>query len=282
MTETPENWTNWDKDTPPTKGAYLAADGWRIPLKGTAPSKELSELIVAIKDDGAVDVDLADIVLVEFDSDTYIAGDTIQVNVHYNELVDVTTGATLDLTTTGTSSTIELTAVEQTGVNIVEFTGTIPTETGDITIGAQTITGTIADSSDATSSDLTISAGNVTDAGTISIVLAEVTDVQFDEAAYAQADPITVTVTYDEEVSISAAGEITISSTGASGAFVLTAAAQTGTAIDFTGTVPSEAGTLSIGTQEIAATVVTVADGEPVDLTVSSALGTAAGTRVIS
>ena len=53
----------------------------------------------------------------------------------------------------------------QTGVNKVEFTFTVPSRTHTLSIGAQTISGTIVDATGGAFSDKGIVAGDVIDAG---------------------------------------------------------------------------------------------------------------------
>jgi hypothetical protein len=164
-----------DLETPPVEGAFLAEDGWRLPLKGTDPADGLSELIVAVGQSPSpattVDATEANVDVVAFlpksDGSDYEQGDTLRVAVYYNEKVDVTVGATINVTSTGTD--FLATAAAQTDTNEVIFEGVIPAETADLSILAQSIIGTIVDTSDATASDLAISADAAAAAETISI-----------------------------------------------------------------------------------------------------------------
>ena len=90
--------------------------------------------------------------------------DTGKVVVVYNENVNVTNGATLTVTATGGSNPTA-TAAAQTGVNKAEFTFTVPSRTHTLSIGAQTISGTIVDATGGAASDKGIVAGDVIDAG---------------------------------------------------------------------------------------------------------------------
>ena len=105
----------------------------------------------------------ATISAVHFDATTYAQGDTGKVVVVYNENVNVTNGATLTVGATG-GSDATATAPAQTGVNKVEFTFTVPSRTHTLSIGAQTISGTIVDATGG-ADDKGIVAGDVIDAG---------------------------------------------------------------------------------------------------------------------
>ena len=79
-------------------------------------------------------------------------------------VIDVTNGATLTVTASGTSNPTA-TAAAQTGTNRVEFTFTVPNAATTLSIGAQTISGTIKDAGTNTASDKAFVAGDVIGAG---------------------------------------------------------------------------------------------------------------------
>lgn len=166
-----EDWTNWDNETPPVEGAFLTDRGWEIPLKGTDPADGLTEVIVALRGVASGVAAAANIVVVGFvpTEPAHVQGDPLQVKVVFNENVDVTAGATITITTTGVSGTIVATAAAQLDTNEVIFDAVIPLETGDLSIAAQTLTGTIVDDTDATPSDLTVSAPVAAGAAILSI-----------------------------------------------------------------------------------------------------------------
>ena len=107
----------------------------------------------------------ADITAVFFEESTYAAAATGTVVVIYNELVDVTNGATLVVTNTTDSASITATAAAQTDVNRVEFTFTCAAASKVHTIGAQTISGTIVDANTSTASDKVFVLGDTIGAG---------------------------------------------------------------------------------------------------------------------
>jgi len=106
----------------------------------------------------------ATIVGVYFKASTYDQGDTGTVVVNYNEEVTVTSGATLVVTGSVTGS-VTATAATQTGVQQAEFTFTVPSATETLSIGAQTISGTIVDLGTSDASDKVFVAGDVKGAG---------------------------------------------------------------------------------------------------------------------
>jgi len=126
------------------------------------------EVIVAIGGlGGAGATDLlgnATIAGVYFKTTTLAQGATGTVVVNYNEEVTVTNGATL-VVTGSVGGSITATAAAQTGVQQAEFTFTVPATTQTLSIGAQTISGTIVDVGTATASDKVFVAGDVQGAG---------------------------------------------------------------------------------------------------------------------
>jgi len=124
----------------------------------------LEEVLVAIGGlGGAGATDLlgnATIAGVYFKTATLAQGATGTVVVNYNEEVTVTNGATL-VVTGSVGGNITATAAGQTGVQQAEFTFTVPATTQTLSIGAQTISGTIVDVGTATASDKVFVAGDV-------------------------------------------------------------------------------------------------------------------------
>lgn len=140
------------------------AEGWV--LKKTVGSRNLEEVLVAVGSNTNLNVALAEATIdaVFFTASSYDQGDSASVTVVYNENVDVTVGATLVVTGSVTGS-ITATAAAQTGVNKAVFAFTVPSQTESLSIGAQTISGTIVDSVGGAASDKTIGAGDIIDAG---------------------------------------------------------------------------------------------------------------------
>lgn len=107
----------------------------------------------------------ADITSVYFEKAGYAGGATGTVVVIYNELVDVSSGATLVVRNTTDGANITATAAEQTSTNRVKFTFTAAATGKAHAIQAQTISGTILDAGTATPSDKEFVAGDVSGAG---------------------------------------------------------------------------------------------------------------------
>ena len=139
---------------------FATSSGWVLRHYKTAAKTEYwDEILVAVDGVGGAGgrgtntLGNADITAVFFEESTYAAAATGTVVVIYNELFDVTNGATLVVTITTDSASITATAAAQTGVNRVEFTFTCAAASKVHTIGAQTISGTIVDSGTSTASD---------------------------------------------------------------------------------------------------------------------------------
>ena len=151
---------------------FATADGWVLRhYKNAAKTKFWDEILVSV--DGLVGAGSrgtntlggADITAVFFEETGYAGGATGSVVVIYNEQVNVTNGATLVVTNTTDSANITATAAAQTGVNRVEFTFTAAATGKAHSIGAQTISGTIVDSTGGATSDKVFVAGDVVGAG---------------------------------------------------------------------------------------------------------------------
>lgn len=152
----------WSLNRPPKfknpKGKELVATkrGWTDPDSG--------EVLVAISNLTSK-AGGADVLSLAFDEASYSQGQAVEVIVHFNEKVDVTPGATIEASWDGTSGNFTLTAGAHNGVFDVVFAGTIPSETGTLSIAAQSIIGTIVDDENATPANLAISASAALAAG---------------------------------------------------------------------------------------------------------------------
>ena len=151
---------------------FATANGWVLRhYKNAGKTAYWDEILVSV--DGLVGAGgrgtdtlaAADITAVFFEESTYAAAATGTVVVIYNELVDVTNGATLVVTNTTDSASITATAAAQTGTNRVEFTFTCAAASKVHTIGAQTISGTIKDAGTNTASDKVFVLGDTIGAG---------------------------------------------------------------------------------------------------------------------
>lgn len=153
----------WTKDTPPVffKNAVQTKAGWVNPDTG--------EILVAISDltskSGA-----ANIIKCAFESAVLQQLDPLNVIVRFAERVDVTAGATIDVTSTGSSGIITLTAAAQLGVYDVLFEGTVPPEPAVLAIPAQSLVGTIQDDDGGAPAELAISGTVAAAAGSRTVV----------------------------------------------------------------------------------------------------------------
>lgn len=147
-------------------------EGWV--LKKSVGSRELEEVLVAVGSKTVLSTDLgnADITGVYFEASSYAQGDSANVIVVYNENVDVTNGATLTVGATG-GSDVTATAAAHDGKNKISFAFTVPSRTCDLSIAAQTISGTIVDDGTSTASDKAFVAGDLlgaTGTGTYAVI----------------------------------------------------------------------------------------------------------------
>ena len=151
---------------------FATAEGWVLRhYKNAAKTEYWDEVLVAV--DGLVGaggrgtdtLGNAVITAVFFEETGYEGGATGTVVVIYNEQVNVTNGATLVVRNTTDSANITATAAAQTGVNRVEFTFTAAATGKAHAIQAQTISGTIVDSTGGATSDKAFVAGDVVGAG---------------------------------------------------------------------------------------------------------------------
>ena len=138
--------------------------GWepQIPVG----SRTRTETLVAVGSQTNLSTALAEATIsaVHFDATSYDQGDAGKVIVVYNEQVDVTNGATLVVGATG-GSDATATAAAHDGKNKIEFAFTVPSRTCTLSIGAQSISGTIVDDVGGATADKAIAAGDVIDAG---------------------------------------------------------------------------------------------------------------------
>ena len=162
--ESKPKWTTDGNKTADKQNVFATEQGWVMRHYTNADkSTHYDEILCALS---GLPTALSDatITSVHFDKKTYARAATGSVIVVYNELVDVTNGATLTVTASGTSDPTA-TAAAQTGTNRVVFTFTVPSATTTLSIGAQTISGTIKDAGTNVASDKVFAAGDVIGAG---------------------------------------------------------------------------------------------------------------------
>ena len=150
---------------------FATSEGWVLRhYKKVDRSEYWDEVLVSV--DGMVGAGSrgtdtlaeADITAVFFKQSSFAQADTGTVVVSYNELVNVTAGATLDVT--GSSSgAITATYARGTGTNRVEFDFTVPSATQDLSLAAGSITGTIVDTIGGATSDKAFATGNIVGPG---------------------------------------------------------------------------------------------------------------------
>ena len=138
--------------------------GWE--LQKTVGSRTQTETLVAVGSQTNLLTTLAEATIdaVYFTASSYDQGDSASVTVVYNENVNVTNGATL-VVTGSTTGNVTATAAAQSAVNQAVFTFTVPSQTETLSIGAQTISGTIVDATGGAASDKVVVAGDVVGAG---------------------------------------------------------------------------------------------------------------------
>lgn len=119
---------------------------------------------------------------------------------------------------------------------------------------------------------------------------ADVVSVRFGSTSYAQGDPLSVIVVFNEVVNVVAGATLEVSSTGVSGNFNLHAAAQSGSEIVFDKqsdnltqeVVPSETAELGLAGQSIVGTITDSVGGGASNLVISGQQATEAGTRNVA
>lgn len=110
----------------------------------------------------------ATIVSVHFVGTEYAQGDTLQVAVNYNEEVDVTGTPRLNIASTGSTNPVVASYASGTGSARLVFAVTMPSETANISLAAQTIdlnSGTIRDKGTTTAADLAFATGDIVGPG---------------------------------------------------------------------------------------------------------------------
>ena len=151
---------------------FATAQGWVLRhYKNTTKTEYWDEVLCSV--DGLVGAGSrgtdtlggADITGVYFERTGYAGGATGTVIVIYNELVNVTNGATLVVRNTTDGANITATAAAQTSTNRVKFTFTAAATGKAHAIQAQTISGTIVDTVGGAVSDKIFVAGDVAGAG---------------------------------------------------------------------------------------------------------------------
>lgn len=161
----------WDYDNPPVfknpkgKECVRTERGWEDPDTG--------EVLVAISN-LATKGGASLISSVSFGAAEYAQGEPISVIVHFVEKVDVTAGASIEVSFDGTGGNFTLQAAAQDGVFDVVFDkqvdnetpATVPAEAGTLSIAAQSLIGTIVDDLGAAAAELAISASQAAAAGT--------------------------------------------------------------------------------------------------------------------
>jgi hypothetical protein len=138
----------WSLNRPPL---WLKKIGKKIPIFTIMGwvQPETREVLVTMNN-RLSDAGPADVVDVRFTANSYNQGDPLTVIVHFNEAVDVVSGATIELSWSGISGNFFCSSGNQTNVHEVIFSGTIPNESGSLEIssgafisGAITDTGTL-------------------------------------------------------------------------------------------------------------------------------------------
>tara|TARA_B100000085_G_scaffold75344_2_gene67682 strand:- start:705 stop:1307 length:603 start_codon:yes stop_codon:yes gene_type:complete len=110
----------------------------------------------------------ATIVSVHFVGTEYAQGDTLQVAVNYNEEVDVAGTPRLNIASTGSTNPVVASYASGTGSARLVFAVTMPSETANISLAAQTIdlnSGTIRDKGTTTAADLAFATGDIVGPG---------------------------------------------------------------------------------------------------------------------
>lgn len=152
----------WTKDQPPVfhnpkhGEAVQTKAGWVDPVTG--------EVLVAISD-LTTKSGPANVSTTRFEQGSYAQGAALKVFVNFVEKVDVLAGATIEVSTTGGGGNFLLTSAGQVGVYGAEFNGLVPAETGILSIGAQSILGTVTDTLGGAPATLAISASAGASAG---------------------------------------------------------------------------------------------------------------------
>lgn len=154
-----EIWTKWTLENPPVPGAVATEKGWELPLKGTPPAKGLTEVLVSIGglSTRAGAANIVSVVILT-PAGTFVETETIDIEVTFNEDVDVT--GTPQISLTLDSGTVFADFVSGTGTNTLLFRYTVGASdlavTGPVAVSPIGLNGgTILDSVDALASGLT-------------------------------------------------------------------------------------------------------------------------------
>jgi hypothetical protein len=268
---------------------YATQAGWVVTHKNG-----YDELLVAIS--GLSDsLGAADIVGLEWGEGSYFGAGTQTVVVVYNEAITVVGHPTLAIAkSTGGTITATHTSTDK---NRLTFTFTIQDAAGTLSVATQDIglnggTLTDADGLDPKTSGVTISAAvaaAIYPAATQVVVVGTILSATWKSGTYTQGQTgNTLTVVYDRAVTV-AGGTPTIATlwSGVAGPAgpVATYASGTGTEtlVFNLAAIPSQVGTLSLGTQSIAGTG-TLKDSNTtsVDKLISPAVASAAATKVVA
>jgi len=145
--------------------------GWTGPAAGNDNTSADREVLVAIRD-LKNKIGRASISEIYFSKAVYDGAETITVNVVFNELVDVTNGSTIAITSDGSTNPITATATTHSEKNVIAYTVAAPAETGAaLTIATQSIAGTLVDTgtSDATSKLINATVVAATTGATITV-----------------------------------------------------------------------------------------------------------------
>lgn len=162
---TKEVWGKWTREIPPVEGAIATERGWEIPLKGTPPSKGLTEVLVTIgglsTTAGGANIQS---ITVLTPAGYLVETDELDLEVVFNENVDVTGTPRIALTLD--SGTVYADYVSGDGTNVLLFRFTVGASdlavAGPVAVSPIDLNGgTIDDSVDAVPSVLTFSPPNM-------------------------------------------------------------------------------------------------------------------------
>ena len=124
--------------------------------------------------------------------------------------------------------------------------------------------------------------------GAARLAAASVTGITFSKGTYARSANKTITVVFNEKVTVTGNPTLTLTTTGAAATITATYASTnaTGTTLTFSLTVPDEAGVISVGAQSITLAGGTIkeqaAGALDADLVITSDVATAAGTKTVA
>lgn len=142
---------SWPKRTKEYKNdsIVLTQAGWTVLRTG--------EVLVAMGD-RLVSAGVSDVIDVKFTETEYEQGDALVIKVVFNEKVDVTAGATIQVLWSGLSGNFTCSVpLGLTGVYEVQFQGFVPMESGTLTLSsACVISGTIVDTGTVTPSNVVV------------------------------------------------------------------------------------------------------------------------------